>query len=205
MRYQALILDMDGTLLNSKQMVRDSLRQLAVDYHLAPLTEEHFVMAYGCETGVLMEHLGLPLSAADRWREIMSEMLQQVPLYSGVSQVLDAPIRRGLVTSQTRQELIANMRIHHMQDVFEHTVSVNDTPHAKPHPLPLQSCIEAMQLQADEALFVGDSVYDYECALAAGVDFGLACWGAEDDTLFEHSSYFFRQPEEMLIPIRSIA
>lgn len=198
-KYRALILDMDGTLLNSGKMVRHSLDMLGAEAGIR-LTEEQHRRGLGCTATTLMEELGFadPAAAAEHWREIMDDMLDEVPLYEGVQEVLNAPVRRGVVTSQTRSELARNLGRLHIEDRFEHTVTVDDTPYTKPHPAPLLHCLEQMGLAREEALFVGDSEYDYGCAQAAGVDFGLATWGADNIAEFENALYLFREPPEML-------
>lgn len=202
--YRALILDMDGTLLNSEKVVLDSLAMLAEEYSLQ-LTPAQYRAGLGCTAENLMTDLGLadPIRAAGRWREIMVGMLDDIPLFDGTEPVLVAPIRRGVVTSQTREELDCNMARLHIAHRFECTVTVDDTPYQKPHPRPLLYCLERMGLSVEDALFVGDSVYDYECALAAGVDFGLATWGAKDIDQFPLAAFQFRSPPDMLAHIRT--
>lgn len=198
-KYRALILDMDGTLLNSKEMVSRSLDMLAAEYGIA-LTAEQRRRGFGCTAITLMEELRMvdPKAAAERWRVIMDDMLDEVPLYDGVPEVLAAAVRRGIVTSQTRGELTRNLGRLHIEDRFECTVTVDDVTYTKPHPQPLLRCLERMGLSAEDALYVGDSEYDYGCARDAGVDFGLATWGAENIAEFENALYLFRSPPEML-------
>lgn len=197
--YRALILDMDGTLLNSSEMVLRSLDTLAAERGFS-LSPEQRRQGLGCSAIVLMRDMGLgdPEGAAARWREIMEGMLDEVPLYEGAGEVLSAPIRRGLVTSQSRGELTRNLSRLHIEDSFECTVTVDDTPYSKPHPAPLLHCLEQMGVTPGDALFVGDSEYDYGCAQAAGVDFGLATWGADNIAEFENALYLFRDLPEIL-------
>lgn len=204
--YQALILDMDGTLLNSKKMVTESLTLLAKEYGIS-LTPAQYLRGFGCTAETLMEELGLPHPdrAADRWRAIMEDMLGDVPLFAGVDQVLAAPIRRGVVTSQTREELTRNLERLSLEGAFEYTVTVDDTPFHKPHPRPLLHCLERMEVGPEEALFVGDSSYDYGCAKAAGVDFGVATWGADKADHFPGATHRFQAPPDMVRYIASCA
>lgn len=198
-QYRALILDMDGTLLDSHSMVMRSFRQLAEEYGIEP-TERHYSLAFGSVAEDLMVELGLddPNRAAERWREIMVDMLDTVPLFAGAQALLAAPIRRGVVTSQCSDELARNLGRLGIGGLFEFTVSVDATPYCKPHPRPLLYCLEQMGLEPQQALFVGDSNFDYGCAKSAGVDFGLACWGAEHPDGFPDAEHHFQTPEEIL-------
>lgn len=198
--YKALILDMDGTLLNSEEMVLVSLREVMAEYGVA-ITPVQEKMSLGCTAETLMQELGLgerSEEVAERWRVIMGDRLHRVLLYDGCDLVLDAPLRRGVVTSQVRGELSANLARLHIANRFEFTVCADELPFQKPHPEPLLHCLRKMGIRREEALFVGDSVYDMGCALAAGVDFGLALWGAGDAAEFAQAKYVFRHPEDIL-------
>ena len=50
---------------------------------------------------------------------------------------------------------------------------------------------------AGEAVYVGDTAYDSQCARGAGVDFGLAAWGGGVDVAVE-ARYVFRSPADVL-------
>lgn len=196
--YKALILDMDGTLMNSEKMVHDSLEILLADYGVT-LTPEQKKMSIGCTSDTLMAELGLPAAeVSERWRELMSGMLHQVGLFDDVDVLLKAPIRRGIVTSEVRRELEINMNRLHMVGSVEFTVCADELPHQKPHPQPLLHCVKSMGLRSEDVLYVGDTEYDIQCAAAAGVDFGLALWGAKSAEGFEQARYIFRHPAEIL-------
>lgn len=201
--YKALILDMDGTLLNSEKMVLDSLEILLADYQIT-LTPEQKRMSIGCTSDTLMAELGLPRAEemSMRWRELMSGMLDKVGLFEGTEAVLNAPIRRGIVTSEVRGELDINLQRLGIADKIEFSVCADELPYQKPHPQPLLHCIASMGLAPEEVLFVGDTDYDIRCAAAAGVDFGLAYWGAKSTEGFGAARYIFQKPEEMLRYIR---
>ena len=50
----------------------------------------------------------------------------------------------------------------------------------KPEPGPLLKYMERTGAKPSEVLYVGDTVYDMQCARGAGVDFALARWGNPD-------------------------
>jgi phosphoglycolate phosphatase len=62
---------------------------------------------------------------------------------------------------------------------FDAVVMREDVPQVKPHPIHLEAVLEALKIEAQEALLVGDSVKDVACAsslnvLAVGVTTGLS-------------------------------
>lgn len=48
-----------------------------------------------------------------------------------------------------------------------------------------------------EALYIGDTLYDRECAANAGVNFGLAVWGCHSIEQI-HAIYYFETPKDLL-------
>ena len=58
-------------------------------------------------------------------------------------------------------------------------VCADDTVRHKPDSEPLLYYLEQTGCQGDELLYIGDSVYDRQCAAGAGTAFGLAGWGAQ--------------------------
>jgi len=55
-----------------------------------------------------------------------------------------------------------------------------------------------MNFQSEEALYIGDSIYDYECAKGASVDFGVALWGAKSAEDFKEAAHLFEKPKNIL-------
>lgn len=56
---------------------------------------------------------------------------------------------------------------------------------------------ERAGIDARDALYIGDTVYDSQCARSAGVNFGLALWG-NAGTQGIPADYRFQTPREVL-------
>jgi HAD superfamily hydrolase (TIGR01509 family) len=54
---------------------------------------------------------------------------------------------------------------------FDIVISAAKVANPKPHPEPLLKILEFFRIAPDEALFVGDSILDYQSAASAGVPF----------------------------------
>ena len=92
-----------------------------------------------------------------------------------------AGCRLGIATSKNTAEL------EHSRKQFGDIVSrvdciicADDTAEHKPKPGPLLKYMEYTGARPSEVLYVGDTVYDMQCARGAGVDFALARWGNLD-------------------------
>lgn len=98
-------------------------------------------------------------------------------------------IQTGIVTSKTREELKDDFLPFGLMDYLPFAVCADDTQKHKPNPEPLLRFMEIAGADPCKSLYIGDTIYDWQCAKAAGVPFGLALWGAKqiDEIKAEHN------------------
>ena len=85
--------------------------------------------------------------------------------------------RCGIVTSRTHDQFDYGFSPLGLDGYFDAVICMEDAPRHKPAPDPLLECLRRMGGTADEAVYIGDSACDMECAAAAGVKSCLALWG----------------------------
>ena len=99
------------------------------------------------------------------------------------------PIRRNAQTPDRNGKIFYTSitSLSHISKQFGDIVSradcvicADDTAEHKPEPGPLLKYMERTGAKPSEVLYVGDTVYDMQCARGAGVDFALARWGNPD-------------------------
>lgn len=197
-----VIFDVDGTILDTEEIMLRSLQEV--------LKEErrHY------EQDALRFALGIPgketlkkLNVSDidrvhaRWVQIVYEYSKDVQIFDGLKEVIEAlsssPIRTGIVTSKTKQELINEFEPLEISRHFECVVCSSDTKIHKPHPEPLLVCLERLQATNTEAVYIGDSIYDMQCAKSAGVKFALALWGSKKTEGFEMADFILKEPQDI--------
>ncbi|WP_313182898.1 HAD hydrolase-like protein [Lacrimispora sp.] len=70
----------------------------------------------------------------------------------------------------------------------------------KPDPDPLFKYMEVSNASNNELIYIGDSVYDWECAKSAKVDFALAGWGSLSREI--QADYYLEKPDDLLSIMR---
>ena len=80
-----------------------------------------------------------------------------------------AGVRQALCTNKPAEVTGMILDALDINGFFGCVVGGDSTAHKKPHPLPLQTCLEGLDVQPEEALMVGDSGADVGAAQAAGV------------------------------------
>ena len=60
---------------------------------------------------------------------------------------------------------------------FDEIICADDVEHPKPAPDALLECLHRFGCKPEDAVYIGDSEYDMQCARSAGVKSVLALWG----------------------------
>jgi pyrophosphatase PpaX len=94
------------------------------------------------------------------------------------------------------------------KDLFDGMVTCDDTEKHKPEPEPILLGLEKMKSAKDEALMIGDGVFDVKCANNAGVKSVLVGWRITDtdNAVIEDAVHDFETetPEDLKKLIESL-
>jgi pyrophosphatase PpaX len=181
--FAAVLLDVDGTLIDSAELIADSL-EFACRRHLGrthPRTEYYALI--GRPALVQMEILGGDKAPemVDTAIEYYFEHMDEERPFPGAIDLLahfsEQGYRLGLVTSKTRRELAPTLRQIPIDRYVQVVVTAEQTTRPKPNPDPIYLALQTLQISADRTLFVGDSPYDIQAGRAAGVKTAAATWG----------------------------
>ncbi len=200
--YKYIIFDVDGTLINTEQSVFAAYSRLVYEKLGKKFTDEQMKMAYGVPTGEALVRLGIENSRStmDSYRSYLLEFFEKTKAFEGIEEILgrlhEKGIAMGVVSSRDKIEIMEDPCLKSLMKYFQHIISADDTPRHKPHPQPLLKVLELMGADISEALYIGDTLYDYMCARDAGVDFALALWGARDLEGIE-ALHNFKQPGDI--------
>lgn len=185
----ALLLDLDGTLIDSSELILASYRHTM---------REHLGVAP--PDAAWLETMGRPLlvqlrdfaASEEEAREMLETYREHnrrihdrlVRSFDGVNETLARLDRRGvpmaIVTSKARPGVRMGLEACGLDPAwFRATVTADDVERPKPHPEPVRLALRALEEVPDpaEVLFVGDSVHDLEAGRAAGVRTAAALWG----------------------------
>jgi HAD superfamily hydrolase (TIGR01509 family) len=190
-RYRGVILDVDGTLVDSN----DLHAQAWVDAFAEGGREVRFEKVrplIGMGADNLLPALGLsnddPLGAriAERRSAIFREQyLGRVRPFPGVRELLARIRERGLAlavaSSAKEEELRELLKIAGADDLVGPRTSSDDADSSKPDPDIVEAAVAKLRLPPAEAVMLGDTPYDIEAARRAGVDTIAVRTGGWDD------------------------
>ena len=210
MPFSTLLFDLDGTLIDSIDLILRSYRH-TMRIHRGEEPPDD----------VWLEGLGTPLSVQfRRWTADEAEIRAMVETYREfnlahhdemvrpydgvVEQVLrfDASGKTlGLVTSKMRGGALKGLRLAGIEAAFDVVVGSDEVTHPKPHPEPVLIALERLGRAPAEAVFIGDSRHDLECGRAAGVSTAAVLWGPFDRAHLEdlEPDYWLERPADLSI------
>ncbi|RJX37619.1 HAD family hydrolase [Paenibacillus pinisoli] len=201
--YQTFIFDVDGTLIDTEKAVLGSLQKMLMLDYGQHLETEQLTFVLGIPGADALPRFGIKDidRANERWNEYMVDFAHTIHVFNGIKDLLAAlnleGVMTGIVTSKTTEELHADFVPHGLMGELHHVVCADDTARHKPHPEPLLKFLELSGADPAASLYIGDTIYDAQCARDAGIDFALALWGCGNPDTIE-ARYKLNSPIELL-------
>ncbi len=196
-RYDLIVFDWDGTLMDSAAKIVRCFIAAATDLGIRPPGEAAIRNIIGLGLREAMAEL-LPdaddltrARVVDRYRDHWLHLDQtEMLMFPGVIEGLETLTRRGyllaVATGKSRRGLDRAMKDSGMERLFAATRCADEAP-SKPHPKMLQDILVHIGVRSDRAIMVGDTVYDLLMARAASVHSLAVTYGAHDRSrLLEH-------------------
>ena len=188
MSRHALLFDLDGTLIDSIDLLVESMRFAFAGRDRTPTTAEWIAgigtplrtqLAEWCDGAEEVE------SVVARYRDYQGIHLPRLTtIYPGVRETMTWAKAQGhgtaLVTSKGRGMTARSLEHVGLVGAFDAIVTFEETERHKPLPDPVLLALDRLELPATRALFVGDSPHDMHAGRAAGVRTAAAQWGPFD-------------------------
>ena len=196
-RFELLVFDWDGTLMDSTAIIVASLQAACRDLGLPVPTDEraHHIIGLGLHDAMAHVLPGVDNAeyprVVERYRYHFRLRDPDAPLFPGTEQALrrlnDAGFLLAVATGKGRRGLERSLAATGLKPYF-HATRCADEGHAKPHPGMLQALIDELGTSKDRTLMIGDTTHDMEMARAAGVTRLGAAYGAHSkDALLSYA------------------
>jgi pyrophosphatase PpaX len=182
MRYDTVLFDLDGTLIDSGAAILASFHH-ATETVLGRRYADEVVMASVGGHGI---HRQMAAFDPDRVDELVDayrahnlDVYRQIRLFPGIEAVLerlrDEGRKLGVVTVKSRMTVDLTFELLPLASFFTTVVTGDDVQRHKPDPDALLLALE--RLGGGSAAYVGDSPFDVQAAKAAGMGAIAVTWG----------------------------
>jgi pyrophosphatase PpaX len=180
------LFDLDGTLLDSIDLILRSYRHTMIVHRGSAPPDEIWLRGLGTPLWVQFRHwttdpVEIEAMVATYRAYNMEHHDSLARPYDGIAD----QVRRlraagrplGLVTSKMRSGALRGLALLGLPDAFDIIVAADEVTNPKPHPEPVLKALLLLDCAACDTIFIGDSRHDLECGRAAGVRTAAVLWG----------------------------
>ncbi|MGG2197795.1 pyrophosphatase PpaX [Paenibacillus validus] len=181
---QAVLFDLDGTILDTNELIIQSFLHTFDWDTPEPVTRERIIPNMGRPLHEQMadfsgreqvEDLIMKYRAFNITRH--DELVTAFPhVPETLAQLREAGVKLGVVTSKIRKTTEMGLKLTGIIGYFDSIVTVEDVEQPKPHGEGILRALRELGVDASSALMVGDSHYDIEAARNAGVSSVGVAW-----------------------------
>lgn len=189
-RYELIVFDWDGTVMDSTAVIAGSIQAACRDLDLPVPSDEAARHVIGMGLKDALRH-AVPdaeemqydhLVARYKFHFLAQDMM--IPLFEGAQETIAelhaAEYLLAVATGKSRAGLSRVLESSGMGHYF-HATRTADQTFSKPHPAMLLELMDELGVEADKVLMIGDTTHDLQMAINAGVDALAVTHGAHPE------------------------
>lgn len=186
-RLPAILFDLDGTLLDSIELILNSARYAFQKLERACPSDEEWATGIGIPLFTMFRRYAhddddcRALIAAYREYQFANHD-RLVRCYDNVAETVKELHARGhdlgIVTSKSEYLAMRGLTCVGLARYMDTIVGIDSSSRHKPDPEPVRIALHRLDCPPEHAYFVGDSIFDLQAGNAAGVVSVAAAWGA---------------------------
>jgi phosphoglycolate phosphatase len=184
-----IIFDFDGTLVDSRRLIWELHRLVFDEFGLPCPSREQSLALIGISLDKVLAQLAGPVAPVEQMIDAYGRLLPKLredaefadAPFDGVTELLATLAARphtqlGIATGHVLQAIEPVLKTLGWREYFCNLQSADRAP-SKPHPGMLLRALSETNTRAEDAVMIGDTVFDMEMACAAGVEGIGVAWG----------------------------
>jgi pyrophosphatase PpaX len=206
---RTFLFDLDGTLIDSVQLILDSSHHTLAAHGLPPRSDDEWLAGVGtpltAQFAEWKDDIGTMEALIATYRDYnLANHDRMVGAFPGVVEAVRA-IRRqgrrtGLVTSKNRRGALRGLALVGLDDAMDVLICADEVIHPKPHPEPVEKAVALLGADPATTVYVGDSIHDLHSGRGAGVRTAAVLWGpfSRSQLAPAEPDFWLDRPEELL-------
>lgn len=188
MKYKAVIFDMDGTILNTLEDLKNATNYSLRQFGMPERSLEEVRMFVGNGIRKLVERAVPAGTPEEKIAQILDVFLEYYEIHSadntspypGILELVEKLKKSGIKTavSTNKADVPAQeLGREYFNGIFDLIVGQQDGLKVKPAPDSVNKILSILDIQKKDAIYIGDSDVDVQTAKNSGLDFIGVSWG----------------------------
>lgn len=216
-KFEAIIFDLDGTLLDTLEDLADCVNLALADYHCPQKTIEQIrtyvgngirkLIACSVDGGEAHPDFEQIFSAFRGYYE--RKCKDKTKPYDGIEDLLRTLKNNGkklCIVSNKADFAVKELNIYYFKEFDMIAIGENSRIKRKPAPDMVNQALQELGVSKEKAIYIGDSEVDIKTAKNAGIPCISVLWGFRNQVLLQQQggTYFAKTPSEVLQLLKTI-
>lgn len=204
------IFDFDGTLLNTKEVMKDALKhaldsfEVSIPNNTLDLYIINPMKLFEIDTMKNLTDKELSDFLEDYRSEYLNRKQSSALLFDDAIKLLKVIYEKGcstfLISNSSEKDTMTKLKALHIDQYFTEIIGSDTLKTFKPHPFPIDYLIDKYQMERESTYLIGDSANDIRMANAANIKSCAINSGISSIELLqiENPTILFNKLEELL-------
>lgn len=215
MKYQLAVFDLDGTILNTLEDLRDSVNYALAAEGFPGHTLQEIRDFVGNGIRKLIDRAvpkNTPAEQADKVFDIFKEYYgrhcaDKTKPYEGIPELLKELKKTGMrlaVISNKADYAVKILCDRYFPGIFDAAYGARENIEKKPAPAAVFNLLKEFSIHKENAVYIGDSEVDIKTAENAGMDMIIVTWGFREKMVLlqNGAENLVSSPEEILAKVK---
>jgi pyrophosphatase PpaX len=183
MKINTVLFDLDGTLINTNELIISSFLHTLNSYYPNRYQREDVLPFIGpslretfsaIDPARVDEMIQVYREYNHKQHDLLVEEYETV--YETVEQLKKDGYKIGIVTTKARQTVEMGLKLARLKPFFDVVVTIDDVQKVKPDPEPIHKALHLLNADPSETLMVGDNHHDILAGKNAGTQTAGVAW-----------------------------